>query len=399
MTPDGLQPLDIDTSEDRYSRLRLIPWWDQEVLRRAKVMVVGAGALGNEIIKGLALLGVGKLMIVDFDCVEESNLSRSVLYSVDDEGKCKAHAAAAAAMKINPDCDVVALNTDVTREVGLGVFRWADVVICGLDNREARLAVNKACWKVNRPWVDGATEAFQGVARVFVPPDGPCYECTLSEQDQRVMAVRDSCGFLAREAYRQGRTPTTPTTSAVIAGVEVQEAVKLLHKEARLPGLAGRGFFFDGMSYDCFTIEYTHRDDCLSHETWESIIESDLSSDSATLSDVLKLAREHTGEGAVIDLTCEMVTGLRCGSCGSSETLFRLLDSMNREDAACPECGSVRIPDVAYEYDRESPFGNLALSELGFAVMDILPARAGDREVQIEVSGDRARVFGGDRDA
>jgi len=396
MTPDGLPPLDIDTSEDRYSRLRLIPWWDQEALRRAKVMVVGAGALGNEIIKGLALLGIGSLLIVDFDRVEESNLSRSVLYSSDDEGASKAHAAAAAARRINPDCDVTALDADITHEVGLGLFRWANVIVCGLDNREARLAVNKACWKVNRPWVDGATEGFQGVARVFVPPDGPCYECTLSEQDQRVMAVRDSCGFLAREAYRQGRTPTTPTTSAVIAGVEVQEAVKLLHKEAELPGLAGHGFFFNGMSYDCFTIEYVRRDDCLSHETWEDAVESGLSSDSATLSDVMKLAREHVGKGATIDLPCEMVTGLRCGSCGSSETLFRLLDTMKREHAACPECGSVRVPDVAHECNEESPFRHTVLSELGFAVMDILPARAGERNVYIEISGDRARVFGGD---
>jgi hypothetical protein len=188
--------------------------------------------------------------------------------------------------------------------------------VCGLDNREARLAVNKACWKVNRPWVDGATEGLQGVARVFVPPDGVCYECTLGEQDQRIMAFRDSCGFFGREAYRQGHTPTTPTTSAVIAGVQVQEAIKLLHAPGLVgakdwehkpvaleqgsssqsfaptvtpaASLVGKGFFFDGDSYDCFTIDYTRREDCLSHETFENVIETDLASDTATLADVMQ---------------------------------------------------------------------------------------------------------------
>jgi len=67
----------INLDEDRYSRLRMIPWWDQELLSRSKVVVVGAGALGNEILKNLALLGIGGILIVDVDQVETSNLSRS----------------------------------------------------------------------------------------------------------------------------------------------------------------------------------------------------------------------------------------------------------------------------------------------------------------------------------
>jgi molybdopterin/thiamine biosynthesis adenylyltransferase len=73
--------ISIETEEDRYSRLRIIPWWNQDVLSRSKVMVVGAGALGNEIIKNLALLGLGNILIVDFDCIEMSNFSRSILLS------------------------------------------------------------------------------------------------------------------------------------------------------------------------------------------------------------------------------------------------------------------------------------------------------------------------------
>jgi molybdopterin/thiamine biosynthesis adenylyltransferase len=86
--------------EDRFQRFRLIGWWDQERLSRAKVLVIGAGALGNEIIKNLALLGVGHLFIADLDRIENSNLSRSILYRAADNGRFKAETAARAARDI-----------------------------------------------------------------------------------------------------------------------------------------------------------------------------------------------------------------------------------------------------------------------------------------------------------
>ncbi len=385
----------VDLHEDRYSRLATIPWWDQALLARSTVMVVGAGALGNEIVKNLALLGIGNVLIVDFDRVEESNLSRSVLYRTTDEGKPKAQLAARAAREINPDCRVFALNADVTRDVGLGVFRWADVVIAGLDNGDARLAVNKACWKVNRPWVDGATESFQGVARVFRPPDGVCFECTLGEQDQKLMSVRNSCGFLAREALKRGTAPTTPTTSAVVAAIQVQEAVKLLHAAAGLPNLVGKGYFFDGNSYDCFVIEYARRNDCLSHETYESVVETDLTSKRAGLADVMRLASKELGAETVVDLPGEMITELYCSTCDRREEFFRLLDAADMEEAKCPNCGKVRVPDTVTECAAGCEFAAVPLAELGFPVMDVVTARSGEREAHIEISGDADVVFGG----
>ena len=79
-----------DFEEDRYSRLRLIPWWDQERLKNATIMVVGAGAIGNELIKNLTLLGIGRILIFDMDGIENTNLTRSVLYRARDVGRYKA---------------------------------------------------------------------------------------------------------------------------------------------------------------------------------------------------------------------------------------------------------------------------------------------------------------------
>ena len=385
------QPLSID--EDRYSRLRLMPWWDQQKLKRAKVMVVGAGALGNEILKNLALLGVGSILIVDCDNVETSNLSRSVLFKPSDEGRPKAQAAAEAVRAINPDCAAFSLAADVASGFGLGAFRWADVVIGGLDNGRARMAVNAACWKVNRPWVDGATEGFQGVGRVFAPPDGVCYECTLGEKDVKLLDVRNSCGFLAREAMRRGRTPTTPTTSAVIAGIQVQEAIKLLHRPD-LCALVGKGFFFDGNTYDCFVIDYARKDDCLSHETFERIVETDLQSETATPGDVLDAARDHIAGEVALDLPGDMITMLYCPDCDKRERFFRLLDSVDEDEARCPACGRVRVPDVVSECGPDSEFAAIPLRKLGFGILDIIAARCADGVIGIEITGDREALFG-----
>src|SRR5712691_10304248 len=112
----GADALYIDDA-DRYGRLRLIPWWRQEKLAAAKVLVVGAGALGNEVLKNLALLGVGHVYIIDYDTIESSNLTRSVLYRASDAGKSKAERAAAAVKSINPDVKVHAVNGNVIADL------------------------------------------------------------------------------------------------------------------------------------------------------------------------------------------------------------------------------------------------------------------------------------------
>src|SRR5438034_10007161 len=129
MQEGSLKITTADVVEDRFSRLRLLAWWDQERIRRANVAVIGAGALGNEILKNLALLGFERVVIVDSDRIELSNLSRSVLYRAEDVGRTKADTAAAAFRNLYDQASVVPLTANIILDVGMGLFAWADMII------------------------------------------------------------------------------------------------------------------------------------------------------------------------------------------------------------------------------------------------------------------------------
>jgi len=144
-------------AESRYDRQERISWWRQDRLRGASILVVGAGALGNEIVKNLALLGVGSITVIDMDHIEHSNLARCVLFRDTDVGAAKAEVAARRAAELNPDTSVTGIVAPV-QDYGVAGVALHDLVIAGLDSREARLWVNQACRKMGRTWVDGAIE-------------------------------------------------------------------------------------------------------------------------------------------------------------------------------------------------------------------------------------------------
>ena len=376
---------------DRFARFRLIGWWDQTRLANAKILVVGAGALGNEIIKNLALLGIGNLLVLDLDRIENSNLSRSVLYRTSDNGRNKAETAARAAVSLYPDMKVHFINGNMLHDVGMGVFHWADLVIGGLDNREARLAINRHCYRLGKPWIDGAIEQIQGVARVFVP-DGPCYECTMSETDWKILQKRKSCNLLTRDEMEGGKTPTTPTISSIIAGVQCQEAVKLLHG---LPSLAGKGWHFQGSTCEAWTVDYQRKEDCYSHDPLESVVSIDAGIEQLTAADLLANARSIMGSKATLEFARDMVEKLVCPGCGFEEYVYCALTQVRPSQAGCPHCDQARREVVTFfQIKGDESFINRTLHALGVPPFDIVIGRTCDRAIGLKLSGDADAVLG-----
>ena len=382
-----------EDDDDRFGRFRLIGWWDQARLARAKVVVIGAGALGNEIVKNLCLLGVGNILIADMDRIENSNLSRSVLYRAADNGKLKADVAAAAARELYPGVNVHAFNGNVVYDLGMGVFRWADVVIGGLDNREARLAINRACFRLNKPWIDGAIEQINGTARVFVP-DGPCYECTMSETDWKLLQHRRSCNLLSRPEMEGGKTPTTPTVSSIIAGVQTQEAVKLLHG---LDVIAGRGWVFNGLSAETYQIEYQRKETCYSHDLLDDVVPLPARADTMTVAGLLAEALQRLGPAAELELGRDVLEKLICPKCGAAEELFASLGRVPADKVWCPQCADVRREVVTfYKIRGDEPFLNRTLAQVGVPPFDVVIARSPKegRSIGLELSWDATDVLG-----
>ena len=364
---DDAGPLLIDDA-DRYGRLRLIPWWRQERLDSAKVLVAGAGALGNEVLKNLALLGVGSITIIDLDDVEPSNLSRSVLFRLEDGGRAKAEVAAVRAMEINPEVVVRPIRGDLLSDLGLGTFADADVVIGCLDNREARLWVNRQCWKVGTPWVDAGIQEIQGAVKVFVPPDSACYECAMTERDYQLLNLRYSCPMLRREEIQGGKVPTAPTIASMMAALQVQEALKILHG---LPVQAGSALVFNGVTNQFYTTRLPVRPGCLSHETYPAPTPLPLGH-ASTVADLFEAARPRLSGPLTLALDRDLVAMFQCPRCGWELEVMRPRSRVSQAEAACPTCRAPARPEMLSDIDEGSPLASRTMAEVGVPPYDIV---------------------------
>jgi adenylyltransferase/sulfurtransferase len=380
-------------SGGRYDRQELITWWDQDRVRGARILVIGAGALGNEILKILALTGIGEVLVYDMDVIERSNLSRGVLFRDEDQGAAKATVAVKRMRELNPDVAAHPRVENLNHKAGLGVFLWADVVICGLDNREARIFANSASAATGRVWVDGAIEGLAGIARVFDPANGSCYECTMNETDRKLVAERRSCAMLARDIVESGHVPTTAVAAALVAALEVQEAIKVLHGQ---PAIISEGLHVNGLWGDISRVKYPRRDDCPGHENLGPVTPLGLTSDAVTFDGLLERAEKEMGAGAVLDLSRDIVVSLDCATCGTSEPRYQVLGEVGEKDAACPECGAHRVVELASSVSRD---GIVDLTrtpqQAGLPPFDIVVARHGLEERRAWLfDGDASMVLG-----
>jgi molybdopterin/thiamine biosynthesis adenylyltransferase/rhodanese-related sulfurtransferase len=168
----------------RYGRHLILPevgLEGQVKLKAASVLLVGAGGLGSPLALYLAAAGIGRIGIVDFDVVDESNLQRQVLHSTSDIGRPKLESAKDRIHSINPNVEVELFSTRLTSENALGILEGYDVIADGTDNFPTRYLVNDACVLLKKPNVYGSIFRFEGQVSVFSAPGGPCYRCLYAD--------------------------------------------------------------------------------------------------------------------------------------------------------------------------------------------------------------------------
>lgn len=372
---------------DRYDRLRLLEDCDPERLAQATLCIVGVGALGNEVAKNCALLGIGRLILLDRDTVAISNLTRSVLFRAEDAGRPKAEVAGARLREINPDVQVDVIVGELAGALGLGLLRRCDAVFGCVDSREARVTLNAMAIRAAVPLVDGALGDLSGTVRVFAGEAGPCYECGLTQVDWQVLSARQPCGLLGQAAVSEGRTPTTPMSASTIGAFQVAAALKLLRGDR---SDAGTAVVWNGRGPTLYRTKLPAVDDCMAHEEWPVPVVVDCGPE-ATAGELLAAAGVAVGvpdgvpdgaADAVIRLNREWVATATCVECGATTPLGRPWEEVHREGraAACPDCRGLREPQVIREIGAADSHAGTTLAALGYAPLDVIQVRAGEHD-------------------
>lgn len=202
----------------RYSRQILLPAFDiagQECLGRSRALIVGLGGLGSAAAMYLAAAGVGRLILVDFDTVDLSNLQRQIVHRTADIGRLKVESARDTLLALNPLVEVVTVPKALDDTELLERVRQADVVVDASDNLPARLAINAACVRAGVPLVSGAAIRLEGQVLVWRPcGEGACYRCLYRDAGMNP----ETCA----------QTGVLAPVVGVIGGIQAVEAIKVL---------------------------------------------------------------------------------------------------------------------------------------------------------------------------
>jgi ubiquitin-activating enzyme E1 C len=281
------------TDMARYARHLGLEGWNQEIISSSHVVIVGIGALGCEIAKNLALVGVGNLTLVDMDTIEISNLSRQLLFTLNDKGRLKAEVAKEKLEILNPQIEVTSF-TQKFQELPMSILESAHVIAGGLDSFAARFALNRLSQELCIPYVDGAATGFKGNVQIIVPhgcgfetEPTPCLRCffPIPPADEKVYVAcslpgqprsREQCMLKAEDEFVkehgvhklysqedlrviaqiahdlskesphtpeedfspeevenviENKIPSILTVNAVISGIVSHEVLKILHKQ------------------------------------------------------------------------------------------------------------------------------------------------------------------------
>ena len=302
-----------------YDRQFRLEGWSQEIIKNSTVLIAGVGGLGCEIAKNLAMVGVGRLILVDLDIIEFSNFNRQLLFINAEIGESKATAAAKKLRQINPYIKIEAYNSSLERLNPI-LYRSADIIIGGLDSMNARLNLNAQAVRFNKPLVDGGVSGYHGHIYTIFPFDNACYECNplpTAENDEMAACTvvgiprkRVHCLFKANMLYKDKfdkdpdvknlevinfiqeeanslvekhnfppnfsksdiikildrHDPGIITINSIISALQSHEAIKILHwlKDNDALGIPGKSYIiFNAMTMKFYQIEKKRNPNCI----------------------------------------------------------------------------------------------------------------------------------------
>jgi molybdopterin/thiamine biosynthesis adenylyltransferase len=229
-------------SEKYIRQIMLFGEEGQEKLRKARVFVAGAGGLGSPISTYLAVAGVGKIIIADFDTVDPSNLNRQFLHHERDIGRDKIKSAAEKLLSMNPEIKVETIKEKITDENAGSVVPPCDLIIDALDNFDTRHVLNRLAVERKIPLIHGAVSGYRGKATTIIPGKTPCLYCIFPS------------------SFKKEVFPVLGTTPGVIGTIQANEAIKYLTGQGKL--LENRLLLWDGLSCSFSELNVNKTENC-----------------------------------------------------------------------------------------------------------------------------------------
>ncbi len=403
---------------DRQER---ISGWRQDRLANGRALILGAGALGNEVIKNLALMGLGYMFVIDMDRIEHTNLSRAVFFRREDaiRQRYKVDVVAERAREINVTAGAVVqtFHDDLVWQLGSGVFRRVDVVLGCLDNIEARMTANDNCLLTGTPFIDGGIRGLAGNVTAVHPPHTACWTCTTTAQERAAANDRYlSCSNAIKRDVESGRVPTVQVASSIIAGFQAQEAVKVIQG---LPWAAGNMVLYmaNGGRPDLDVLTISRNPDCWCNagQVLTDILELDLSATRHTLHDLLTALQNEGYEQPDILLPTRFVTARVCTLCQQRDAIMRPEFQLDPQVFQCSSCGAtaeyvelegieiIKTGELATEPEQSTLYRHLLdtrLIDLGFPQLAFIHFAAKGESIQhashvAELTADAIEVMGG----
>jgi Dinucleotide-utilizing enzymes involved in molybdopterin and thiamine biosynthesis family 2 len=388
------------SSEDNpFERQERIEWWSQERLKNARILVVGAGAIGNETLKNLALLGIGNILVCDMDTISVSNLSRTVLFRKEDAGKKKAQTAALRTkeMSLEATCCVDFFDGDIVWELGTGVFRRFDIILGCLDNVETRFALNRNCRLVSKPWIDAGISELSGNIKVFGASEGACYQCYASADEYDATRIRYACDDFKKRMFSEHKMPTVQISSAIVSALQVQEAIKIILGKK---SLIDKKIYFQGTTGDFELINMRRDPECIAHAAYNEIIETPLSNTITVRKFLTFVSKPYlSGKSATLTFDRQFLRSIICNHCGKKTIFNKPAFRLFIDEVKCSECSEI-VDRNNFEYIEElslestNDLLNLTLEDIGVPKLHIISVRSGEGDYKYyELTGDLNRVI------
>lgn len=366
----------ISHAHDRQNLM--IPPEAAALIKSLRILVIGVGAGGNEVLKNLLLMGFGHFTLMDFDTVEDSNLSRTTLFKKEDIGKSKAIVAASRLqeMALHPNPEIVGLHGNLMTDFGKGLFLNHDIVISCVDTQKCRAFINDWCVRTKTPFFEMGFEKFT-VNITFFAPEG-----TMTQRDGKVIdklpsddgcfpafngefpvclreeigygifdEIRNSCsGFKVRDT-NLSKIPTIQVSAAMAGTLIATELVKFL---CGIDSIRNKMLLYSGLTYETTIVSYDRSPKCSIHDE-KMDIETIEVRPSDTLKDVL-LRIESKFEGcstAFISLPDAFIKEGKCMGCGKSISFNSRASELYDEERWCEDCRKLENYSTLKNYDND----------------------------------------------